>query len=454
MWLSVAVFLMLACLILMAESQRRSDLLSIFVFIFSLQIVLPGIFLPVIIALLGGGAYLGNFFLDRVYHEPIGLAAALSASMSFFFVIALYGGFYLSPSRAVNWFCVAKKINISRWRLFCTLAVGVFSMAYLLFLMPGNSVADKYFSLVLFRAQHESVFDEARNFITSNLFSLTQTFAISTVFLFFYLKDKYERVPIIAWIVFLLLMIFMATFAVSRRIVLIQFFIVYFSFILMTGRWLLGYVVVSFPLALLWLGFGKDLLLQIPNFFSGDELNLKVGVQGFWLPVLNAFSSLGISLNSSWATFLFMGDVPPRFGVDHVLSALRFLPLGVFGVDEDQLYGPRIVRVSTEVFVDSHALDIPPGLIGQMWIDFRVFGPVIWGLFFGFGLRVVQVAFSGYRKTWASCGVFSVVVFFVALPINSGSLDFNFSVDMFFLLLFLFWVIKVDRGSRSLNHDG
>ena len=202
------------------------------------------------------------------------------------------------------------------------------------------------------------------------------------------------------------------------------------------------------PIGLFWLGYGKDLLWQVPRYFSIDGSEIKLNYEDPIFPIINGFSSLGITLNSSWATLIFLDDLPHRFGMDHLFSILRRLPLGIMGFNEDQLYGPRVVRISTEAFLDSSALDIPPGLMGQMWLDFGIFGPIVWGLLFGFLIKAIQNLFDGFEKSWASCGIFAVIAFIVALPINSGSFDFNFSVDMFFLLIFIWFMTRVQKITR------
>ena len=453
MLFSVVLFLALLFFIVKIEIGRRSDLLSIILFIFFLQIILPGIALPLLIFMGGEDLYLGNVFLDRIYHGSNGLAVVLTSLLASMFVFSLYVGYFVLSTRRVKWVeKTGRALIIVRWRLFGVLALGVVSMLYLFLSMPGASVGDKYFNLVLFRSQHESFFDDTRNFVTSNLFSLTQTFAISATFLFFYLKGNQGRISKIWLAVFVVLMIFMATFAVSRRIIMIQLLVIYFALVLKTGKWYFRRVVWVAPLALLLLGFGKDLIWQLPQYLSGARSEVNLEYESPVVPILNGFSSLGISINSSWATLMFFDDPPIRFGLDHIISVARRLPLGVFGVDEDQLYGPRIVRISTETFVDGYALDIPPGLMGQMWLDFRILGPIVWGLVFGVLLRYVQVIFSRFDRTWTSCGIFAVVAFVIALPINSGSFDFSFSVDIIFLMLFMWFVVRVKNTDQFVKN--
>jgi hypothetical protein len=135
-------------------------------------------------------------------------------------------------------------------------------------------------------------------------------------------------------------------------------------------------------------------------------------------------------------------DIPYRYGVDHILSMLWRIPLGSFGIDKDAFYPERIVRISTRTFSDSNAQDIPPGLMGQMWLDCGIFGPVIWGMIFGMALSFLQIRFDGKQKTHQSAVFFMIALYVLSLPINTGSFDFVFSVDVFFLVLFLLIVYK------------
>ena len=99
----------------------------------------------------------------------------------------------------------------------------------------------------------------------------------------------------------------------------------------------------------------------------------------------------------------------------------------------------RIVRISTETFADEWTVDMPPGLFGQMWLDFRVFGPLIWGLAFGLQIGILQYAWQRMRPSRQSAAVFFVLTFVVALPLNSGSYDFTFSVDIIAAVIVLFF---------------
>jgi hypothetical protein len=119
----------------------------------------------------------------------------------------------------------------------------------------------------------------------------------------------------------------------------------------------------------------------------------------------------------------------------------------------DSIFPERIVRIATRAFAGADDEDIPPGLFGQMWIDFRIFGPVIWGLVFGALMRYMQNRFDGSRITLQSAAYVMVVVYIVTLPLNTGSFDFVFSLDNFFLLTFLWLVYSRSGVGARANYE-
>jgi len=159
--------------------------------------------------------------------------------------------------------------------------------------------------------------------------------------------------------------------------------------------------------------------------------------------LLRAFSEVGISNVESLGTVAFV-DLKLRFGVDHLLSAARRVPEGMFGLDFD--FPERVVRYTTTVFAGPEEADIPPGFFGQMWLDFGVFGPPVWGVLFGLQMSIVQVFYRLLRASWQSSAVIALTVFVVALPLNTGSFDFTFSIDIIALAAALWWCTELRRA--------
>ena len=111
------------------------------------------------------------------------------------------------------------------------------------------------------------------------------------------------------------------------------------------------------------------------------------------------------------------------------------------------------MRLSTAAFLGEDQLDIPPGLLGAMWLDGWVFGPLVWGGLYGAVIGRMQPAYNRFENSIEAAGVFVILLFVVALPLNTGSLDFNFSVDMLFLLIFVGFAVK-SRKRRPFKAGG
>jgi hypothetical protein len=162
--------------------------------------------------------------------------------------------------------------------------------------------------------------------------------------------------------------------------------------------------------------------------------------QSWMSALLRAASDAGLTIVESVGTMLFL-HVDMRFGVDHMLSLAQRFPEGVLGLDFN--FPERLVRLSTEAFADANAQDIPPGFAGQMWLDFRAFGPVIWGLMFGLQMAVLQAFFERTERSLQAASVFVLLAFVIVLPINTGSFDFSFSVDIFALIFALLVCVRL-----------
>ena len=102
----------------------------------------------------------------------------------------------------------------------------------------------------------------------------------------------------------------------------------------------------------------------------------------------------------------------------------------------------RVVRLSTEAFATPHDEDIPPGLFGQMWMDFRVFGPVEWALLLRLQMSIVPHVFAQTIRIRQAVGVGYVGC---VLPLNSGSCDFASSINIYALA---FWVLLAFKSTR------
>lgn len=111
----------------------------------------------------------------------------------------------------------------------------------------------------------------------------------------------------------------------------------------------------------------------------------------------------------------------------------------------------RMVRLSTQAFATPYDQDIPPGLFGQMWLDFRLVGPVVWAFGFATQLSVVQRLFSLAVRTREATAAIVLVTFLIALPLNTGSYDFSFGDDIVAVVLSLLFTFKFVRISLRVE---
>ena len=192
---------------------------------------------------------------------------------------------------------------------------------------------------------------------------------------------------------------------------------------------------------LVWIAFGKELvgLVAFHRTFGDVVGRYETLAASF----LRAASEIGLTIVESLGSITLL-DLQPRFGVDHLLSVLREIPtshrwLGVLP--------HRIVRLSTEAFASPYDEDIPPGLFGQMWMDFRIFGPVVWGLILSVQMSIVQHVFAHTIRTRQAAALFVLVTLVVALPLTTGTYDFTFSIDIYVLALCILLTFKL-QGVR------
>jgi hypothetical protein len=181
---------------------------------------------------------------------------------------------------------------------------------------------------------------------------------------------------------------------------------------------------MSVPI-IIWVAYGKEILSGIA--FGGTIEDVTARYESSASAFLRASCEQGLTIVESLGTLTLLPD-HLRLGVDHLLSIAQRFPHRLLGFDID--YPKRIVRIATEAFAAPETQDIPPGLAGQMWLDFRVFGPMVWGIVLGAQMSVAQFLFESFERRRDSCALVALFVFIIALPINTGSYDFTFAVDV------------------------
>lgn len=443
-YFSVFLLFFLGCFILIFEryrvrGQHGADTLTLFLFIYYIQVLIPVFIFLCNFIFFGNVAITENFFFDKVLVNVNEIVLCAVSNTSLFFFLLLY--FF---TIVIFFKFDIKSLNV-RARLIPrkTVIVGInilgllsgFFLVY--FLSNGDGVWAGYANLISFRSLDVEI---ERNFVNANLFSLTQAFLLFSFILLFCLAKEVSTGYIgrRKYLLFILIFV-MAAFCVSRRSLLIPVLLWIMTIMLLTGRVrLFSYFKLILPLAFLIFA-GKDFLSFISGARSQPFIDSKVEL---WPFIIKVACDIGITNVESFATFLYMNDYI-RFGQDHIYSILQRIPDGILGFDIG--LPERIVRVSTEIFTDKNQADIPPGFIGQMWLDFRWFGPLIYSIVFSFFIFIIEYARRRIVVDAVSCAFFSVIIFIFCLPLNSGSLDFNFSIDIMFFLFFLPFCFKFNK---------
>jgi hypothetical protein len=436
-----AVFLIAAWIFERSRSRRNGpDAISLFVVLFLLQCALPGVAIYGLLPLVDDIAPTTVPVIDRILVSTDLVTAFAVLLLTVWFLIFFYVGcsiakVALPPLKAV---APAYTVNVDQRRILA-IVVGGFLLALYSFMLLGDTWLTRYVNLILFRGGQEEI---ERNALNANAFALTQTWSWLSVLALLTIREHRGRRAL--WWLCLTLAICLAVLGVSRRSLFLPLVLAYLAFVVHGKRWYLAKgLVAAVPLVLI-VAFGKDLLAAIA--FSGNPLDVASTYETTASALLRASSEIGLNIVESLGTLQFI-HMPPRFGVDHILAIAQRFPEGMLGLAFE--FPQRIVRISTETFGGVNYQDIPPGLAGQMWLDFRILGPVIWGLLFGFQIGLVQYLFSKTRNTLAASAVLGVVVFIVALPLTTGSFDFTFSVDMIVLVIALWWSVRVIPVTRE-----
>jgi hypothetical protein len=324
---------------------------------------------------------------------------------------------------------------------------------FVLMLRFGDSLAPGYplrgLLLSIYYRAEDPYFDFERSTFNATAYALTHTFLLIAL-IGYALADEQRRRRYLLLGLTLLFVAIAVVASGARRTLLIVALIVYVYAANRRNSYrvklLVGILVAAVPL----LYFGKAFLRGIG---AADGMEIDTGVP--WLnQVLVAASEIGISHVESLGT-VSLYDGGPRLAVDHVLSVLRFMPDGILGLHIP--WPERIVRISTAYLTgDPNAQDVPPGYIGQCWIDLPAIGfmvaPLLHGMTFGLVERVFRRV--DLRASPAYLMGYILFGYIVALPLNSGTLDFVFGIDIaatVFVLLVLNAMSK--GGARASLRD-
>ncbi len=442
-FLAVSLLYALVVLAMLLFERRRTrrfgvDGITIFTAILLIQCCVPGIVMYAALPFVDPTAPTGNPVFDRIFQATDLTSALLVLCITVWFVVFFYVGCAvgrLALERSQAWTSRIPRFHLGVMdRRLLVLLVGGLAVTLWSFYLMGDTLLARYTNLILLRADFEGV---ERNALNSNAFALTQAWSWLTVVALFAIGERRGRD--LSWVACLAFLMVFALLGVSRRALFLPILLAYLTLVLHRGAWRVRWIVAAAIPVLLLVAFGKEILAALA---WGGSVESLTGSYPLASVALRGMADMGITIVESLGTLKFI-HVDLRFGIDHVLSIAQRFPEGMLGLDFH--FPERIVRTSTAAFADSNTQDIPPGLFGQMWLDFGILGPVLWGLMFGLQMSVVTYAFERTARTWQAAAVFVLLIFIVALPLNSGSFDFTFSVDIFMVLLGLMWCVRVRR---------
>jgi hypothetical protein len=417
------------------------DAITVFIAIFMLQCCLPGVSMYAALSASDVSDLTGNPVFDGIFSHTDFTISMLVLAMTIWFIAFFYIGAAcgrhaltkLFPSHAQTF-----RIEGISARLMIVIFGGL-ALTLLSFYLLGDDIADRFSNLVRLRAYDDSV---ERTDLASYAYVLTQSWAWVSIPALFVLSERPRRG--FAWYAVLVCAILFAILSASRRAIFVPVMLSYFTFLLYDGKWRVRLLVgLAVPIIILVL-YGKETFATFA--FGGAAEAIAGRYESTAGAVLRASSEQGITIVESLGTLTFLDD-QLRLGVDHVLSIAQRFPHRLFGLDID--YPERMVRISTEAFSGPEAQDIPPGLMGQMWLDFRLFGPIVWGMLLGIQVGVAQWWFERIRRTKQASALFALIIFLIALPVNTGTYDFTFSVDVIAAVLALWLSFRVQRAVRA-----
>lgn len=415
------------------------DVVTVFISIFVLQCCLPGVVIFASLPFVDPLHPTNNLDFDRILSGLDLPAALLVLGLTGWFVCFFYGFTALMGvllRRLATQLPLGSRfvVHVAATRLLSVLALGAV-LTFVSFWLLGDTLVERYHHLVLIRELSEDVEQTSLN---AHAFALTQSWGWLSVPALFVIFETRGRGAL--WYLGLACTIAFALMSASRRAIFIPILLAYQTLVLFDGRWRLKWILfVSIPV-LIWVGFGKEILSTIASGGAFEAVRDRYSTVAS--AVIRTASEVGITLVESWGSINLL-DLGTRFGVDHLLSFLRVIPFRWFGWDPG--LPTRIVRLSTAAFATPDVSDIPPGLFGQMWLDFGVFGPIFWALIMAFQVSIVQRVFSLTIVTRQAAAAFALVTFVVALALNTGSFDFTFSLDILVLLLAILLTFRLVR---------
>ena len=439
--LSLLYLVLLAAIIVNERgviNKCGADSFTVILIFLVIYIILPSFVMHMLLGIYGSQLTTSNYFFDKVFSNLGLVDAATVYLLTLLFVLGLYASARLESKRLVG--ALKNKNLVMRGRTsFLVISILLFICAKF-FSGLGTNFLEMYANLVIFRNLGDAV---ERTFFTANAFALTQTLCwLSAAISYKYFAEGQNKKACF----YLAAMLISAFLMASRRGLIFPVLILYLSSVLYKNNFHFRKIFFLMPVVIIWVAFGKEVTGGLAN--NVDAEIVLDGYQSTQSMILRATADIGISQVESWATFQFL-EIFPRFGLDHLLSILRRVPEGMIGLDID--WPERIVRISTEAFATPNDADIPPGLIGQSWLDFPILGSFFWGIMIGIQSRILNIWASRVAHSPTKIVFIVLLSLVIAMPLNTGSYDFIFSIDIIFLVVIVMIMFKVGENYEKIE---
>jgi hypothetical protein len=414
------------------------DVISAFVVVFMLQCCLSAIAIYALLPFMNRDDLTTIYAFNKILSHVDLPTAFLVFTLTVGFLLSFYLGCGLGNAALERLWPRTDEIlviTVGKRRISLVMLVGAALTLYS-FMVIGETMLERYVNLILLRSNDPQV---ERTTLNANAFALTQAWSwLSIVAIFCFVESRWRRIllPLLV-----LISVVFAVLSVSRRALFLPLLMAYLTLALYDNRWKLRWVAGAALPLVVWVAFGKSILATFA--YGGSIETVSQVYQSWQSAVVRASSDVGITVVESLGTVQLI-DVPPRLGSDHVLSLIKLFPERTLGFEVD--YPERIVRISTTALDGPDEADLPPGFMGQMWLDFRMAGPLVWGMALGLQISVLQWLFIRTRCTRQSSAILIVLVFIVGYPINTGSFDFTFAIDIVAIILGILVCARVSRA--------
>jgi hypothetical protein len=428
-------FLIVLILTIIYEKKREKkqgiDPLAVFILLFSLNITTPAILIHSILSI-DNNIQTGIKIWDNILKEASGTDAIFALIIATLFTISLYC--FSLVNNSINKKSIKYNIEVNKVILELFIFVMVILIGSYLITFELN-LSELYKRLIQLRAYADS---KSYNSIYILIICLVQaTLWISVMHSYvYYNRNKLQNIINYVAIVFLIFV------SANRRSIIIPLLLLFIFNSITIKKWSINKLLMIFAILVPIICLGKDLQSSVAN--DNDTAITKTS---YLSSALKTMVYIGSSYVESLGT-IHLIDIPVRMGKDILFSPISMIPHGdnispLSGIIE---FPKRIVRFSTETFAAPDEQDIPPGALGQMWLDFRFLGPVFWAFFY-----TVQISFLEFlnRKLYDSkvkSGILGLLTFMVALPLNTGSLDYTFSIDIITIVCILFVCARLKRS--------